>query len=126
MQIFSKIWSTEVKPLAEACLIDDKIVQLLTKGEDYQPTESEMEYLNNIANKYKDVPGIPYIYDMIIKVEHALADNKKDLAMLAITHVYTVLNSPSYFQRVFNSDENNEEWQTRKALRDGLSKLIYA
>jgi len=125
MQTFSKIWSTEVKPLAEACLIDNKLVELLIKGDSYQPTESEMEYLNTIAEKYVDVPGIPYIYDMIVKVEHALADNRKESALFAITHVYTVLNSPSYFQNVFNSDENNEEWKTRKSLRDGLYKLLY-
>lgn len=126
MQTFSRIWGTEVKPLAEACLIDNKLVELLTRGNEYTPTEAEIEYLNTIAEKYADVPGIAYIYDMILKVEHALADNKKEAAMLAITHVYKVLNSPSYFQNVFNSDENNEEWKTRKALRDGLYKLIYA
>lgn len=62
---------------------------------------------------------------MICKVEHALANDRNWVANLAITQVYEVLNSPSYFQNVFHGDENDEEWKTRAALRDGLYKLMY-
>ena len=63
---------------------------------------------------------------MIQKVEHALADDRRHAADLAISRVYEVLNSPTYFENVFQSNENDEEWKTRAALRDGLYKLMYA
>jgi len=119
MTIFSKIWDTEVKKLAEACIAEPELVRLMFQGEGYEPNEKEKEYLKSIEGKYKDTYGMYYISDMIWRVEHALAG-------LAIAQVYDVLNCPSYFQNVFNGNENDEEWKTRAALRDGLYKLMHA
>lgn len=63
---------------------------------------------------------------MIWRVEHALAEGRTALAELAVAEIYAVLTRPSYFQTVFLSDENDDEWKTRVALRDGLYKLMYA
>lgn len=125
MQKFSKIWDTEVKPLAEACIKEPEFIKLANKGENYEPTEKEKAYLKDIAEKYKDIYGMLYISDMIEKVEHALADGRKSAADLAIFKVYEVLNRPSYFENVFQSNENDEEWKTRAALRDALYNLMY-
>lgn len=65
------------------------------------------------------------ISNMIWQVEHALADGREVIANLAIAEVYSVLSSPSYFQNVFLGNENDEEWKTRAALRDGLYKIIH-
>ena len=126
MTTFSKIWDTEVKKLAEACVTEPELVRLMRMGEGYEPNEEEKEYLKSISGKYKDTYGMYYISDMIWRVEHALAEAREDMARLAIAHVYDVLNSTSYFQNVFKGNENDEEWQTRAVLRDGLYKLIYA
>lgn len=124
MTTFSKIWDTEVKKLAEACVTEPEFVRLMCQGDGYEPTEKEKEYLKSIKGKYKDIYGIYYISDMIWKVEHAIADARKCMAILAISQVYEILNRPSYFQNVFNGNENDEEWKTRAALRDGLYKLM--
>ena len=93
-------------------------------GEDYEPTEEEKQYLKSIEGKYKDIYGMYYITDKAWQIEHALKDGREAIAILSITKIYEVLNSASYFQNVFHGDENDEEWKTRAALRDGLSKLI--
>lgn len=125
MTTFSKIWDTEVKPLAKACVAEPELVRLMSQGKGYEPSQEEKEYLESISGKYKDTYGMYYISNMIWKVEHALADGIKAVAELAIIQVYEVLNRPSYFQNVFLGNENDEEWKTRAALRDGLYKLIH-
>ena len=77
-----------------------------------------------MSEKYKDIYGMYYISDMIWRVEHALADGRQSMARLAIAQIYAVLNRPSYFQDVFNSNEDDEEWKQRAALRDGLRKIM--
>ena len=124
MTTFSKIWDTEVKPLAKACVTEPELVRLMSQSKDYEPTQEEKEYLESISGKYNDIYGMYYISDMIWKVEHALADDRKAAADLAIAQIYAVLNRPSYFQNVFLGDENDEEWKTRVALRTGLYKLM--
>lgn len=121
---FSEIWYTEVKNLAEACVTEPKLVQLMNIGESYEPNEEEKEYLKSMEKKYKDIYGMCYISDMIRRVEHALADAREAIAGLEIMQVYEVLDRPSYFQNVFNGNENDKEWKTRATLRDGLYKLI--
>ena len=54
-----------------------------------------------------------------------MADDRSEHAKLAIAQVYDVLNRPSYFHDVFKENEDDEEWKTRAALRDGLKKLLY-
>lgn len=125
MTTFSKIWYTEVKPLAEACVAKPEFVQLMSQSKGYESTKKDKESPERIFRKYNDIYGMYYISDMICKVEHALANDRKWVANLAITQLYEVLNSPSYFQNVFHGDENDAEWKTRVALRDGLYKLMY-
>lgn len=122
---FAQVWDNEVKKLAQACVTEPKLVTLMQKGDDYKPNQEEEAYLKEISEKgYKDIYGMYYISDMIWRIEHALADGRESLARLAAADVYAVLNGSTYFVNVFNSDESNEEWKTRKALRDGLDKLI--
>ena len=126
MTTFSTIWDTEVKKLAEACVAEPKLVQIMNKGDDYEPSKEEKEYLESVLEKYKDPYGMYCISDMIWRVEHALADDRTVIAKLAVAEVYEVLNRPSYFEDVFQNDENNEEWKTRVALRGGIYKLMNA
>lgn len=126
MTTFSEIWDNEVSALAKACITEPKLVQLISKSEDYELSKEEKEYLKSISGKIKDQYGMYFISNMIFRVEHALADDNMAMARLAIAEVYTVLNSPSYFKDVFQSNENNEEWKNRAALRDGLCKLMHA
>ena len=125
MSVFSEIWDTQVKQLAEACVTEKRLVELMSKDKSYNPNEEEKEYMKKISGKYKDIAGMYYISDMIWRVEHALADDRSEHAKLAIAQVYDVLNRPSYFQNVFKENEDDEEWKTRAALRDGLKKLLY-
>ncbi len=126
MTTFSTIWDTEVKKLAEACVAEPKLVQIMSKGDNYEPSKEEKEYLESVFEKYKDPYGMYCISDMIWRVEHALADDRTVIAKLAVAEVYEVLNRPSYFEDVFQNDENNEEWKTRVALRGGIYKLMNA
>ena len=125
MTRFSIIWDTEVKSLAKACVKEPELVRLMGLSEDYKPSKEEKEYVQSLSGKYKDPYGMYYISNMIGKVEHALADGRTNIAELAIAQVYEVINRPTYFQNVFQGDENNEEWKTRAALRDGLYKLMH-
>ena len=124
MTAFSKIWDTEVKALAQACVTEPEFVRLMNQGEGYEPSKEEKEYLESISVKYKDLYGMYRISEMIGEIEHALADGRMTMAELAVVKIYEVLNAPSYFQIVFHSDENDEEWKSRAALRDGLYKLL--
>ena len=126
MTTFSKIWDTEVKKLAEACVTEPELVRLMSKGEGYEPNEGEKRYLESIKGKYKDIYGMYYISDMIWQVEYALKYEREEAARFSIVRIYEVLNSPSYFQNVFKGNEDDEEWKNRAALRDGLYKLIHA
>lgn len=126
MTTFSRIWDTEVKKLAEACVTEPELIRLMCKSETYKPTKKEKEYLKSIERKYKDIYGMYYISNMIWEVEHALADGRKESAKVAISFVYETLSSESYFENVFHGNANDEEWKTRAALRDGLYKLLYA
>lgn len=124
MNTFSEIWRTEVKELAEACVPEPDLVRLMSKEENYQPTEDEKKYLESISGKYKDPSGMYYISNMIWRIEHELFHERVEGAKLAIVRILATLDSASYFQNVFGGDENNEEWKTRAALRDGLHKLL--
>lgn len=125
MTTFSNLWDTEVKQLAQDCVTEPKLIQLMCKGDSYKPTDEEKEYLKEVSEKkYKDIYGMYFISNMIWQVEHALADGRQPLAGLAIAQIYEVLNRPSYFQNVFNENEDDEEWKKRAALRDGLCKLL--
>jgi hypothetical protein len=123
MTAFSKLWDTEVKPLAQACVAEPELVRLMEKE---KPSTEEKEYFEITSPKYKDIFGMYYISNMISKVDHALADGRQSAAEFAVCGVYEVLNRSSYFQNVFDGDETNEEWKTRAALRDGLHKLMSA
>ena len=48
MTTFSKIWDTEVKPLAKACVTEPELVRLMSQSKDYEPTQEEKEYLESI------------------------------------------------------------------------------
>lgn len=126
MSKFSEIWDTEVKQLAINCIAEPRLVEIMGRGEEADLTEEENEYLDSVVKNYKDIYGMYYISHMIWQVEHSLADGRDAMASLAVFEIYTVLDQPSYFQDVFKGDENDEEWKTRAALRDGLRKLINA
>ena len=121
---FAKVWNNEVKTLAQACIEEPRIVDLMKRGDYYQMNKEETEYMNSAKEKYKDVWGMYRISEMIDKVEQALADQQEARAIIACNNVYVVLDSNEYFKYVFNGDENNEEWKKRKALRDGLKKIF--
>lgn len=79
--------------------------------------------MEEVDGKYLDLYGMCYISDLICQIEYALADGREWKARIEIANVYSTLSADSYFQNVFNSDETNEEWKTRAALRDGLKNL---
>lgn len=68
MTTFSEIWSTDVKPLASACVEETRIVRLIGLGENYKPNQEEKEYINSVSGMYKDCYGMYYISEMIRKV----------------------------------------------------------
>ena len=65
MSVFSEIWDTQVKQLAEACVTEKRLVELMSKDKSYNPNEEEKEYMKKISGKYKDIAGMYYISDMI-------------------------------------------------------------
>lgn len=126
MTTFSKILDTEVRALANACMTEPKFIRLISPNESYELSKEDLKYLKSISEKYKYLQVINSISDMIWKAEHGLVDCRIEMIKIAILKVYEVLNKPSYFYNIFNGDENNEEWNNRLALQNGLSKLIYA
>lgn len=124
MTIFSTLWDTEVRALAEACVTEHEFVRLMHTSSDYEPSEEEKLYLKEIGNKYYDSYGILAISDLIWNVEHDLADGRESLARLPIINTYAALNSPDYLENVFKGNDTCEEWKLRMALRDGLKKMM--
>jgi hypothetical protein len=123
MTNFSILWDTKVKNLALKC-INPELVQILLKDES-QVTDEDKDKAKEIGQKFKDPYGMYYISDMAWRVEHSLADDREVMAQLAITQVYSVLSSESYWENVWNNDTSSEEAQNLIALRDGLKELIY-
>lgn len=123
MSKFSEIWDNEVKRLAKDCVTELRLVELMGKGDEYNPTSEEREYLKQIANKYKDICAMYYISDMIWRVEQALADGRQTIAELTVSQVYATLNSESYTKNVFNNDKSSDEYKRLMILRDGLAKM---
>ena len=125
MSAFSKFWEREVKSLAEACVTEPDLVRLMDQDENYSPTQKEKEYLREVFRKYKDPYGMCCISHMISKVTCALEDKKTFVAKQAVTEIYEVLKSPSYFQEVFSGEMNNKEWENILILKNGLNKLLH-
>lgn len=124
MTKFTKLWDGEIKELAKACIPEPRIVEIMSKQEDYKPTEEEQMYIKDVLVKYKDIHGMYHISQMIWRIEHALADGREEHAKFAVVQVYSVLNSPTYIPNVFKNDLEDEECKTRIALRDGLKQLL--
>ena len=128
MSQFSDLWDHEVKQLADACTPERRWIELCLKGDNYQPTDEEKQYVTELDKKYKDLWGQFYISQMAWRIEHGLMDQGRTLpaAMISIEEVLETLTSDSYFQNVFKGNAEDEEWKTRAALRDGLKKLKFA
>jgi len=124
MTTFSEIWSTDVKPLASACVEEARIVQLIGLGENYKPNQEEKEYINSVSGMYKDCYGMYYISEMIRKVDDDLAENREAQAILEVNYVYRILNNQKYFNDVFGGNKDNEEWKKRVALKNGIERLF--
>jgi len=124
MKAFSRIWKGEVKPIAKACVMETKLIQIMDKGEDYSLSDEEMKYINEIFTKYNDLNAMYDISKMIHRVDGALSCGKKELALIEVDRVYDYINSPTYFTRVFDDGKNDAELKNMIALRDGLRKLI--
>ncbi len=125
MSTFSEVWFSEVRPLAEACIPDHELIRILCRqGSNHPLNSSEIAYLKNTRGKYKDVEGMYFISDMIWRVEHSLASSREKMAKLCAMNVYSLLVAPDYCKKVFNGDEENQEWKSRKNLLCGLKKLL--
>ena len=95
MSAFSKLWDNEVKALANACVTEPKLVELVMKGGTYEPTKEEKAYWEEVGEKYLDPCGMYYISDLIWRVEHALADDREWQAKIAL-----LMSIPLYLQTV--------------------------
>ena len=124
MTEFSKLWDYEVKQLAQACVTEPRLVGLMMKDENYQFTDEEKEYINEVYKRYKDPYGMFYVSDMIWRVEHALSDGRDSAAKLAILQIHGALDSSDYLKNVFKGDSSSEEYKNMMKLRDGLAKLM--
>ena len=119
MTKFTKLWDEE-----KACVREPRLVEIMGKPEEYEPTAEEQAYIKDVLSKYKDVHGMYHISHMIWRIEHELADGREESAKFAVVQVLSVLNSPTYIPNVFKNDLEDEECKTRIALRDGLKRLL--
>ena len=125
MSTFSEIWFSEVRPLAEACISDPELVRIMCHHYSGHPLNpSEREYLRSTKDRYQDVYGMYFISDMVWRVENSLSNSRENMARLCALNVYSLLEAPNYCKNVFNGDEENEEWKSRKNLLRGLIKLL--
>lgn len=53
MTTFSKILDTEVRSLANACVIEPKFIWLISLNESYELSKEDLKYLKSISEKYK-------------------------------------------------------------------------
>ena len=114
---FEKLWNNEVRNLAVQCITEPEALQLITKG-----GPSSSKDLKNI--NCKDLAGMFSIANMIYEIDHALEHNRHAILVILVRETYDIINNPNYFKDIINEDENDEEWKTRKALRDGLHNLL--
>ena len=123
MTNFSIKWDTEVKELARKC-VNNEFISLVAKGENGILTEDEEIKVEKLSKEIKDPYGMWYISDMIWRVEHALADNREHLAILAISNIYNTISTESYWTNIFNNDFSTDEAINIKNLKDGLKDLL--
>ena len=124
MQTFFEIWNSEVRKLAEACITEPRLIEIMSKGEDYKKTKDENEYFENLKKQYKDIRGMYCIWNMIFAVDYFLTHSNEKGALNQIENVYSVLISRNYLKNIFNDNQESTEWKSRAALRDGLEKIL--
>lgn len=113
---FSKLWKNEVRNLAVNCITEPDALQIISQ-EGASP-----ENLQDIH--CKDLFGMFSIANMIYEIDHAIEHERYEVLLILVRETYDILSNPTYFKDIFNEDEKDEEWQTRKELRDGLLKLL--
>lgn len=123
MTNFSIKWDTEVKELAKKC-VNYEFITLVQKGENGSLTESEETKVKELSEGIKDAYGMWYISNMIWRVEHALADNRESMALLAISEIHSTISSESYWTNVFKNDFSTDEATNIKNLRYALKELL--
>jgi len=123
MTNFSIKWGTEVKELARKC-VNNEFISLVAKGENGTLTESEEIKVKELSEGIKDAYGMWYMSNMIWRVEHALADDREHLAILAVAEIHSTISSESYWTNVWNNDFSTEEAVNIRNLRDGLKELL--
>lgn len=123
MSNFSKIWYSEVRNVANECILEPEYIRIMCL-DSFKLTEKDKRILKDINTKYKDAHGMYYIYNMISAVDNALEKNMEHEAHIFVSLVYSTLNSKDYFKRIFESDSSTKEWQTRVKLKNELAKLV--
>lgn len=117
---FSRMWDKEVKALAQACVTEPRLVQII--GSNCEPTAEEKEYLDSLD--CHDPYGMFYISDMIWRVEHALADGRDAIAKMAVANIYQVISGKDYCSHLFDGNSECAEYQRIYKLKVALGELL--
>ena len=110
---FEDYWDMEVKPLALKCCEKAGLISQLEKA----TTDAEKEAIRNemVSAGIKDWHTLWYIRQMMIYVEHDLADNRPP--GIRMFQVHGCLNDEDYYRNVFQGQENEEAKNYRELGR---------
>lgn len=124
---FKELWQNKVWQQIKICTPEYANIRKLESGR--LSTEEKDKLIAEIREKdYKDIEGQYYIGELVCVVEHALADNRKNLNFVQhMMQVHGCLNDDSYWTNVFENDFSSNEAKELlklKGLINELYKLI--
>ena len=124
MTEFAKRWREKIKPLVDACVPDQRAIEIigLEEGDGLMP--EEVQYLEWLSKKHKDLYGTYRIWVMNRLVEEAIEDEQESDAKNFIVEILNTLEDHEYFNNIFGGDDNNDEWKKLVALRKGLRSVL--
>jgi hypothetical protein len=116
---FKILWDTEVKAHIKKCTPEFTILCTLPG----LPEEMQKAALNKLQEKgYVDVMAQYFIGRMVGAVEHALADDRKDLGFIqSFSQIHGTLNDKDYWENFPNKE--TEEAKNLLKLRDYINRL---
>jgi hypothetical protein len=118
---FKVLWDTKVKAQVEKCSPEYERLMTLPKNLSEEAAKALAEEL---TAKYHDPYGQQFIGALVWAVEHALADDRKDLNFLnSFFQIHGVLNNEGFWQAAFGDDLECEEALNYKALKEYMNQL---
>lgn len=118
---FKTLWDTKVRAQVQKC--SPEYERLMGLPEDLSEEDAKT-LAEELLTKYHDPYGQQFIGALVWAVEHALADDRKDLNFInSFFQIHGVLNDPGFWEAAFGEDPECEEAKNYALLKDYMNQL---